>query len=125
MVVVIDDDELVLEGMRMLLEAWRFDVVAAFTGEEALAHLKRIGRRPSGIIADYQLRSGRTGAEAVSSICDFYQSTIPAIIITGDTPAGHLCEAERQGAVILQKPVAAPHLHNILAQTLERRLSGV
>ena len=123
MVVVIDDEEQVLEGLRLLLEAWQFDVVAACTGEQALGHLRRLDRRPCGIIADHQLRAGCTGSEAVGRICAFYRSAIPSIIITGDAVSGSLAEARGQGAVILQKPVGAAQLHSILLQTLE--LSGV
>jgi two-component system, sensor histidine kinase len=118
MVVVIDDEEQVLEGLRLLLEAWHFDVVAAANEDEAIDHLKILDRRPVGIIADYRLREGRTGAEAVSRIRNLYHASIPSIIITGDSMTPRLREVRGEDVVILQKPVAAPHLHNILWRAL-------
>lgn len=118
-VVVIEDEEQVLAGLSLLLEAWHFDVVAAATEDEAVALLKRRGGPPAGIIADYRLRQGRTGTEAVERIRALYRSAIPTIIITGDTTAPRLRGAEARGLVVLQKPVAAPCLQSILAQTLK------
>ncbi len=118
MLVVIDDEEQVLEGLRMLLEAWQFEVVAAPSEDEAIAELRRSGRQPAGIIADYRLAGGRTGTSAVTTIRGLYNAPIPSIIITGDATAGRLRESRGHGVVVLQKPVAASHLHNVLAQTL-------
>lgn len=118
MMVVIDDEEQVLEGLRLLLEAWHFDVVAAANEDEAIDHLKILDRRPVGIIADYRLREGRTGAQAVSRIRSLYHASIPSIIITGDSMTPRLREVRGEDVVILQKPVAAPHLHNILWRAL-------
>lgn len=119
MVVVIDDEDQILEGMRLLLEAWHFDVVAARSGEQAIALLQDNGRCPAGIIADYYLREGRTGTEAVRHIRGLYNAPIPSIIITGDATAGRLQQSRARGMVVLQKPVAASHLHHVLAQTLK------
>ncbi len=119
--VVIDDEEQVLEGLRLLLEAWQFEVVAAPSEDEVIALLRRNGGRPAGIIADYRLAGGRTGTSAVSNIRGLFNALIPGIIITGDATAGRLRESRGQGVVILQKPVAPSHLHNVLAQTLGAR----
>lgn len=117
-VLVIEDEEQVLAGLSLLLKAWQFDVVAAASEDEAIARLRYHRQPPDGIIADYRLRQGRTGTDAVNRIRALYRTPIPTIIITGDTTAPRLYGAEARGLVVLQKPVAAPCLQSILVQTL-------
>ena len=65
LIVVIDDDELVLDSMRRLLQGWGCRVVAAKSDSAALASLADHDRQPDLIISDYQLADGRTGFEAI------------------------------------------------------------
>jgi CheY-like chemotaxis protein len=54
-VVVIDDDTLVLDGMRGVLKSWGCSVVTATSEDTALAALSEGKRRPDIIISDYHL----------------------------------------------------------------------
>src|SRR5262249_32873923 len=67
LVVVIDSDVRVLEGMGGLLRNWGCRVVTATTSEAALTEVKRIGRqaRPDLIISDYHLADGQSGITAI------------------------------------------------------------
>jgi PAS domain S-box-containing protein len=114
LVVVIDDEASVLKGLSLILEEWGFEVLAAGSEEEAVRLLEQGHRQPNAILADYRLRDGRTGAEAVRHIRSLFDSPIPSIIITGDTAPERLREAEASGFSILHKPVQPPHLHNLL-----------
>lgn len=121
LVVLIDDEAAVLKGLAMVLEQWGFDVLAAGSADEALTLLGQYKRLPHAIVADYRLREGRTGTEAIRNIRNFYaDAPIPSIIITGDTAPERLREAESSGFSILHKPIQPPDLHSFLARAMAR-----
>ena len=118
LVVIIDDEASVLKALHLILEAWGFDVLAASSEDEAVALLEQHNRLPNAILADYRLRNGRTGTEAIRHIRDLFDSPIPSIIITGDTAPERLREAEASGLSILHKPVQPPQLQLLLKETM-------
>ncbi len=119
LVVLIDDEPFVLKGLSMVLEDWGYRVLAATSEAEAMEQLAAMNTPPSIILADYRLREGRTGTEAVAHIRDHYAAAIPSIIITGDTAPERLREAEASGFSILHKPIQAPQLREALREKLE------
>ncbi len=118
LIVIIDDEATVLRGLRLILEEWGFEVLAATSEEEAMSLLEASHRRPNAILADYRLRDGHTGTEAIRHIRELFRAQIPSIIITGDTAPERLREAEASGLSILHKPVQPPQLHLLLNQTM-------
>ncbi len=118
LVLVIDDETTVLKGLGMILEAWGFEVLTATSEDEAIAQLESHGQRPSAILADYRLRDGHTGMEAIRHIRAMFDATIPSIIITGDTGPERLREAEASGFAIIHKPVQPPRLRSVLARSM-------
>lgn len=118
LVMIIDDEATVLRGLRLVLEEWGFEVLAATSEDEAIALLERLHRQPQAIVADYRLRDGRTGTDAIRHIRDLFHAAIPSIIITGDTAPERLREAEASGLSILHKPVQPPQLHILLNETM-------
>lgn len=119
-VMLIDDEPYVLKGLSMVLQNWGYRVLAATSEAEAMDLLAAMTSPPSIILADYRLREGRTGTEAVAHIRDHYASAIPSIIITGDTAPERLREAEASGFSILHKPIQPPQLREALRETLEQ-----
>lgn len=119
MVVLIDDEPFVLKGLSMVLQDWGYRVLAVTSEAEAMEKLAAMQTPPSIILADYRLREGRTGTEAVAHIRDHYAVAIPSIIITGDTAPERLREAEASGFSILHKPIQPPQLREALRETLE------
>ncbi|TGN40574.1 PAS domain-containing hybrid sensor histidine kinase/response regulator [Marinobacter confluentis] len=80
LVLVIDNEKVVQESMRALLELWGCDVVTAASVKEAVA-----ARREMDIIlADYHLDDDQTGCEAVLALRHHYGRDIPAAILTAD-----------------------------------------
>jgi len=122
LVLIIDDEASVLKGLGLILEEWGFAVLAAGSEDEAIAKLLERQVRPHAILADYRLRDGHTGAEAVRHIRSLFDSAIPSIIITGDTAPERLREAEASGFSILHKPVQPPHLHTLLVNVIASAL---
>lgn len=114
-VLVIDDEAIILLGLKAMLEGWGYDVLTARTGDQALERLRADGRRPRMVLADYQLQQGRTGSEALSAVQDFIGRDVPGVILTGDTAPERLREAESSGFRILHKPVFPNELRRLLA----------
>ena len=119
LVVVIDNDARVLEGMAGLLRNWGCQVVSAATPEAALAEISRIGRetRPDLIISDYHLNDGQSGITAVAKLRETY-GVVPAFVMSGDTAPHRLREAHASGLHLLHKPVQPMKLRAVLSQFL-------
>ena len=116
LVIIIDDDPLVLETLRMTLEEFGLNVIASADCAEAVRRLGAAGRPPDLVLADYRLRDGRVGAEAIAAIRSAVGSQVPAIILTGelgslgDAVDQPLHDAERLGAALFRKPIRSMEL---------------
>ena len=120
MIIVIDDEKSIREGMQSLLQLWGCEVIIAADQVEAITLLKQQTRIPDGIIADYRLRENKTGVEAIHAIHAEYHDEIPAMIVTGDIEAERLREASGSGFQMLHKPVAPLKLRTFL-RNIQRR----
>jgi CheY-like chemotaxis protein len=114
LIVVVDDDPLVLEAMAGLLETWGYRVIAARSGEAALAQLAQVQEHPHLVVCDYRLARGERGTDTIERLRAAQR--VPALLISGvDVP-----EQERQGIAppvhLLYKPVKS----NDLLATLTR-----
>jgi len=118
LIIIIDDETTVLCALNLLLEAWGYRVLAAESEREAVDKLSSAGEAPEAIVADYRLREGRTGVEAIRRIRAMVGTEVPSIIITGDTSTDGLREARASGVTVLQKPVPPPHLQAVLARAI-------
>jgi len=123
-VIVIDDDALVLDGMRGILQSWGCQVQTAASGAAALAGLSRNGKPPDLIISDTRLADGKTGIEAISHLRAAIGAPIPAFVITGDTAPERLREASVEGLHLLHKPVSPMALRTTLNRLLKAPVSS-
>jgi signal transduction histidine kinase len=106
LVVVIDDDPLVQEGMGGLFRSWGCRVVTGSTDSAALAALAEYAHPPDVIISDYHLCDGKTGIEAIRQLRSALSAPIPAFLMSGDINPEPLREAEANGYPLLHKPVS-------------------
>jgi CheY-like chemotaxis protein/two-component sensor histidine kinase len=113
-VLVIDDDEIVREGMLHLLRDWGCECEAAESIEEALALVQL--NVPDVVISDYRLREQRTGVEAITAVRKLMGNSVPALLITGDTAPERLREAKASGLPLLHKPVSPSKLYRKLVE---------
>ena len=116
----IDDEAAVREGMDALLRQWGYIVTTAGSLEEALRRLEHTVSAPDLIIADYRLRAGATGADAIRSVQAQYGKHTPGILITGDTAPDRILEARASGYELLHKPVAPARLRSLIGAMTER-----
>lgn len=119
LIVVIDDDALVLDGMRGLLQSWGCRVVTGATGTAALAQLGQEGGQPDLIISDYRLANGKTGIEAIERLRGTLGAAIPAFLVSGDTGPERLREANASGYLLVHKPVPPMTLRTTLNRLLK------
>ncbi|HKC42806.1 MAG TPA: hybrid sensor histidine kinase/response regulator, partial [Burkholderiales bacterium] len=113
-IVVIEDEGQVLEGMRVLLSGWGAAVIPCATLEEAFDAIAPTDRPPDLIIADYRLREGATGVEAIDALRARFHRDIPAVVITGSTMPVHMDEAKSKGFHLLLKPVMPAKLRTLI-----------
>jgi signal transduction histidine kinase/CheY-like chemotaxis protein len=123
LIVVIDDEQTIREAMQVILEGWGCVTVAAEDAAGAVSALRTTGKNPDAIVADYRLREGATGAQAIDQIQAEFGTAIPAFIITGDTAPERLQEARASGYLLLHKPVQPGKLRAVLA-SLQRTARG-
>jgi len=121
LVVVIDDDPLVLEGMSGLLRSWGCRVVTANTDRAAIVELAAYDHPPDVIISDYHLRNGQTGVEAIAQLCSTLSTSIPAFLMSGDTNPEPLRDAKANGYHLLHKPIDPMTLRAALTQIVKKR----
>lgn len=116
LLLVIDNEQIILEGMCDLLEQWGANVRVGVDVESALGQLG--GSVPDAILVDYHLDDGRNGCEAVSRLRSHWQRTVPAIMITADR-SEHCQQTLRElGIPVLNKPLKAGKLRAMLGQML-------
>lgn len=118
LICVVDDDLAVREAMQSLLVAWGHDVKIAGSGTEMIAHLLDHGRRPDLLICDYRLPGVDTGVAVIQSLHRYYNTAIPAIVITGDTAPDRIAEAQASGFVLLHKPLSSGKLRAAVGNML-------
>jgi CheY-like chemotaxis protein len=118
LVVCIENDMAILDGMKTLLQAWGAEVVAVPDPEaamNAIAEIQGSGRRLTGLLVDYHLDRGN-GVAAIREIRNRFGKEIPAILITADR-SPHVQSAARQDKIaVLNKPVKPASLRALLGQ---------
>ena len=121
LVILIEDDVNVADAWELLLEAEGYRVATAASATETVALLKHLDDQPVLLISDFHLLDGSTGVEAVSLIRDFYESEIPAFIVSGDTSKVVKDARLLDNCTLMSKPVDTARL---LAAALYASRSG-
>ncbi|HTS20677.1 MAG TPA: hybrid sensor histidine kinase/response regulator [Casimicrobiaceae bacterium] len=123
-IAVVDDEEIVLQGMRALLEAWGASVIGASCCEAMLAALGEAESYPDLIIADYRIRSDELGTEVIARLRRELGIPVPSLLISGDSSAATLEALRCSGQEFLLKPVLPEELRAQAARLCARRPPG-
>src|SRR5438270_175293 len=83
LIVCIENDPAILDGMKTLLTAWGAKVIAVTDPEAAIAAIESSGSSVTGLLVDYHLDRGN-GVAAIRDIRRRFGENIPAILITAD-----------------------------------------
>jgi signal transduction histidine kinase/CheY-like chemotaxis protein len=116
--VLVDDDAIVLLGLQSILDDWGYEVLAASSIDQVLDCLRTDTRRPDIIIADYRLRGGRVGTEAILKIRELFGSNIPAVLLTGESGPECARDAEAHDFSIAHKPISSHQLSRVVEKQL-------
>ena len=114
LIVVVDDQPSIIEGLAMLFESWGFEVLSALSLQQLEERLVTVKVRPSLVVADYYLPAGQTGAQAVEMVRQHVSDQVPAIILTGETRPEVQKEVEGQGYQLVYKPVQIAPLKKLV-----------
>jgi signal transduction histidine kinase len=115
LIVCIENDPAILDGMRTLLNAWDAEVIAVTDPEAAIEAIERTGGRVTGLLVDYHLDRGN-GVAAIRDIRRRFGEAIPAILITADRSPHVRAAAREENIAVLNKPVKPASLRALLGQ---------
>jgi Na+/proline symporter/signal transduction histidine kinase/ActR/RegA family two-component response regulator len=126
-ILCIDDEMEILDGMRGLLGRWGAVVETATDLVEALAVITRLtddaGRPPALLLVDYHLENGATGLEVIDALQNEVGMTLPAAVLTADYSSEVATLVRNAGHAILHKPIKPAALraliNRILSQTAD------
>jgi two-component system, sensor histidine kinase len=119
-VLAIDDEPDLLTDLGTLLGGRGYTVwCAADAGAAAaLVRERALERLPDLVLADFRLRHGSTGLQAVQAVRQAAGRELPALIITGDTAPQRIAEAVATGLRVLHKPLDGDELVAAIQQAL-------
>lgn len=110
LIILIEDDVNVADAWGLLLEAEGYRVATAASAKEAVALINHLDEEPVLLISDFHLLDGSTGVEAVSLIREFYETEIPAFIVSGDTSKVVKDARLLDNCTLMSKPVDTTRL---------------
>ena len=122
-IAVIDDEEAIVEGMRVLLSGWGARVVGGPAAEGVLEELAADALTPALAIVDFRLQNDVTGLDVIAQLRARYGNQLPAILVTGSTAPEHIEEAKHHDLHLLLKPVMPAKLRTLINYKLQQRLS--
>jgi Na+/proline symporter/CheY-like chemotaxis protein len=122
-VLCIDNEPKILEGMETLLGGWGCKVLTAANLGAALATLKQADWAPSGLLVDYHLDEGN-GIDAIVDLRWRLGGDLPAILITADRSPSVREAARAREIAVLNKPVKPAALRALLAQWRVQRVAA-
>ena len=105
MVLVVDDEEPIREGLRMLLEEWGYQSMAAADSAQAEQCVQVLEGRVDLILSDLHLGDGPDGLDAIDNVRRLCRYGVPAILVTGDTSGIEMRRIAASGHPVLFKPL--------------------
>jgi Na+/proline symporter/signal transduction histidine kinase len=115
LIVCIENDAAILDGMKTLLTAWDAEVIAVADPEAAIEAIEHLGRPVTGLLVDYHLDRGN-GVAAIRDIRRRFGETLPAILITADRSPHVRAAAREENIAVLNKPLKPASLRALLGQ---------
>ena len=123
LVVVVEDEPAVREGLGVLLKGWGANVAAFESIDTCRAWAQEAhgqGQRPDLIIVDYRLDHVGTGIDALRMLREEFDAHLPAVMVTGSTTVSFEAEAQKHDFHLLIKPVVPNKLRAMIAFKLGR-----
>jgi CheY-like chemotaxis protein len=112
-VLCIDNDQRILEGMRLLLEGWGCEVIT-HSGSKSIGVSAGL-EAPDIILADYHL-DGETGLDVIGQLRRRFGTILPAILATADRSNDVREAADRMDVPVLNKPLKPAALRTLITR---------
>jgi len=122
-VLCIDNERAILDGMETLIGGWGCRVLTAPDLAAALAAIEASGLEPDGLLVDYHLDGG-SGVVAIAELRRRRNHDLPAILITADRSAAVREEARAVGVHVLNKPLKPAALRALITQWRVQRVAA-
>lgn len=113
-ILLVDDSLTVRQALKMTLQSWGFEVDDFGDVETMLEFYRHGGKRPQLMISDFQLGDGVTGDQAIAAARDYFESEIPAFIVSGAATDRVWKEISDTGFAALRKPVKPARLRAMI-----------
>jgi len=123
-VLCIDNEAGVLDGMKTLLESWSCRVILARGLREAVTWACADATPPDVLIADYHLDSDGDGVHCVEDLRRRCGASLPALLVTADRSEAVRRRAAAAGIAMLHKPVKPAALRALLTRLLAVRVAA-
>ncbi len=114
-ILVIDNDETILAGMRALLENWGHTAITA-SGPDDPAALAAAQGGLALVLADYHLEGSLTGDVAIARIRAAHRGALPAALVTADRSEEVKARLAVLDLPILTKPIKPAQLRALIRQ---------
>jgi Na+/proline symporter/CheY-like chemotaxis protein/nitrogen-specific signal transduction histidine kinase len=120
-VLCIDNEPDILEGMKMLLEHWGCTPRLAAGRAQAEEQLRQFGA-PDFVLVDYHLAEQGNGLDVVAHLDAMLGTALPAIVITADRSTILEDEARARGYGLLRKPIKPATLRTLITNMRKARM---
>jgi CheY-like chemotaxis protein len=114
MVLVVDDEEPIREGLRLLLQEWGFEVMTAADAAQAEEAVGMLEGRVDLVLTDLHLGPGPDGLAVIASVRRLCGRDVPAVLVTGDAAPDQVHDIALGGDPVLFKPVQPRRLFDAL-----------
>jgi two-component system, sensor histidine kinase len=127
MVLIVEDEEPIREGLRVLLREWGYQTITAANAAEAEQAVLALEGRVDLVLSDLQLGQDSTnpgrdasldGLSVVDNVRRLCGHAVPAVIVTGDTSAQAARMLAARGDPVLFKPVQPRRLFDAMQAAL-------
>jgi CheY-like chemotaxis protein len=125
LIVVIDDEEPIVDGMKVLLSGWGAQVIGSTSGDDVMEAVHNAGRLPDLLIVDFRLGNSDNGIEVAQRLREELDPEIPAILVTGSITPDLGEQARARRFEFLLKPVLPENLRACILTTLGHGLQPV
>jgi PAS domain S-box-containing protein len=123
LVLCVDNQANILDGMSQLLGGWGCEVLTAVGTSDALETLDGRRRCPDVALVDYHLDEDDNGLATMAAIRERY-GDLPGVVITADHSDEVRSAARSMGYTVLRKPVKPAALRAIISQFTLRSAAG-
>jgi len=118
MVLVVDDEEPIREGLRLLLQEWGYEVMTAADATQAEQAVVMLEGRVDLVLTDLHLGPGPGGVAVIANVRRLCGRDVPAILVTGDAAPEQVQDVALSGDPVLFKPVQPRRLFDALIAAL-------